>query len=40
MRRPRAQLDYGAPPVPPLEGDDETWARELIARRVPAVRAP
>jgi hypothetical protein len=27
------QLDYRVPPVPPLEGDDAAWARDLLAQR-------
>lgn len=27
------QLDYRMPPVPPLEGDDAAWARDLLAHR-------
>lgn len=26
------RVDYTAPPVPPLEGDDAVWARELLSR--------
>jgi hypothetical protein len=33
MRYRRGAVDYGLPPIPPLEGERAEWAAQLLAGR-------